>query len=154
MRLGSGRTYVDTPELLDRVEGNNFLQKIIPVVALRPHKSVHEGALVGAAGCEAAYLAAGRLGEPQGPVVLERVLDVEVIFVIKDSHQAVVRIVCGNAILALVALGRDGDRLQVDLLRHGDGGVGWRSCVCESVRVSRVEDEGKPAGGDKSEGGR
>lgn len=28
------KTHVDTPELLDRIKCNNFLEKIVPVVAL------------------------------------------------------------------------------------------------------------------------
>lgn len=123
MQPGSGRTYVDTPELLDRVEGNNFLQKIIPVISLCPQESVHDDALPDAVGCKAAYLAAGGLGEPKSPVVLERVLHVEVIFVVEDGHEAV-GIIGRKAALGLVTLRRDGDRLQVDLLRHGDGDVG------------------------------
>lgn len=34
--------YIDAPELLDRVEGNNLLQKVIPVVALLLSQSVSE----------------------------------------------------------------------------------------------------------------
>lgn len=34
--------YIDAPELLDRVEGDDLLQKIIPVVALSLDQSVSE----------------------------------------------------------------------------------------------------------------
>jgi hypothetical protein len=54
---------VDTPELLNRVESDNFLKQIIPVVAL----------------------STGWLGEPQRPLVHERVLDVEVVLIVKDG---------------------------------------------------------------------
>ena len=35
------------------------------------------------------YLAAGRLGKPQGPFVSERVLDVEVVRIVEDSDDVV-----------------------------------------------------------------
>lgn len=34
--------YIDAPELLDRVEGDDLLQKVIPVVALLLNQSVSE----------------------------------------------------------------------------------------------------------------
>jgi len=59
---------VDAPELLDRVERDDLLEQLSPVVAL----------------------AAWGLGEPQGPCVHERVLDVEVLRVVEDSAGAIV----------------------------------------------------------------
>lgn len=47
-RLGLGRnmagggTYIDAPELFDRVEGDDLLQKVIPVVALLLIQAVSE----------------------------------------------------------------------------------------------------------------
>lgn len=34
--------YIDAPELLDRVEGDDLLQKIVPVVALSSDQSVSQ----------------------------------------------------------------------------------------------------------------
>jgi hypothetical protein len=34
--------YIDAPELLDRVEGDDLLQKVIPVVALLLNRNVSE----------------------------------------------------------------------------------------------------------------
>ncbi|KAB8302750.1 hypothetical protein EYC80_006101 [Monilinia laxa] len=39
-RLSILYTYIDTPELLNRVKSDNFLQEIIPVVALHESMSV------------------------------------------------------------------------------------------------------------------
>ena len=36
------------------------------------------------------YLAAGRLGKPEGPVVLKRMLDIEVVLVVEDGNELVV----------------------------------------------------------------
>lgn len=35
VNLREPETYVDTPKLLDGIEGDDFLQQIIPVIALR-----------------------------------------------------------------------------------------------------------------------
>jgi hypothetical protein len=34
MRASFGATYIDTPKFLDRVEGDDFLEEIVPIVAL------------------------------------------------------------------------------------------------------------------------
>lgn len=62
-RLKDHQPYVYTPKLFYRLKGDDLLQQIIPVVAL----------------------ATGRLGEPQCPPVCKRVLDVEVVLVMKDG---------------------------------------------------------------------
>ena len=64
---GSEGTYVDTPELLDAVEADDLLQKLVPVL-----------------------LAAWRLGEPERPGVLESVLDGEVVGVVEDGDDLAV----------------------------------------------------------------
>ena len=47
-----------------------------------------------------ANLSAGRLGEPQSPLVSERVLDVEVVRVVEDSDEFTVTAgVCGGAVV-------------------------------------------------------
>lgn len=58
----SAMTYVDSPELLDAVEADDLLEQLVPVL-----------------------LATRRLGEPQGPGVLESVLDVEVLRIVEDG---------------------------------------------------------------------
>lgn len=64
---------------------------------------------------DAAYLSARGLGEPESPLVLEGVLDIEVIFVVEDRHGLAV--VLGLAAV-LSALGGDGDGGEIDLLVH------------------------------------
>lgn len=64
---------------------------------------------------DAAYLSARGLGEPESPLVLEGVLDIEVIFVVEDRHGLAV--VLGLAGV-LSALGGDGDGGEIDLLVH------------------------------------
>lgn len=80
------------------------------------------------------YLAARGLGEPKSPLVLERVLDVEVVLVVEDGDGIVATLAVGNILLAV---GVDGDGRQVDLLVHlGGFGCGsghcawWRVCCC------------------------
>lgn len=40
--MAGGGTYIDAPELFDRVEGDDLLQKVIPVVALLLIQAVSE----------------------------------------------------------------------------------------------------------------
>lgn len=74
------QTYVNTPELLYRLEGDDLLQQVIPVVAL----------------------AAGRLGEPQCPPVGKRVLDVEVVLVMEDGLDLRGRLNAGRGLVAAI----------------------------------------------------
>lgn len=78
--LPSRSTYVDTPEFFNRVEGDDLLKKLGPVVTLfssvRRRNVRHK---------QATHLAARGLGEPQSPCVHERVLDVEVLGVVEDG---------------------------------------------------------------------
>lgn len=62
----------------------------------------------------ATYLATGRLGEPQRPLVLERVLDVEVVLVVEDRDGRAITVLGVCAIL--LASRRDGDSREIDLL--------------------------------------
>lgn len=62
------------------------------------------------------YLAARGLGEPQRPLVLKRVLDIEVVLVVEDGDELLVHVGGGN--LVVVTIRRDGDRLEIDLVRH------------------------------------
>lgn len=57
------------------------------------------------------YLSAWGLGEPESPLVLKRVLDIEVIFVMEHSDVLVVL-----GIGSGLALGIDGDSGKIDLL--------------------------------------
>lgn len=57
------------------------------------------------------YLATWGLGEPESPLVLERVLDIEVVFVMEHSDVLVVL-----GIGSGLALGIDGDGGEIDLL--------------------------------------
>jgi hypothetical protein len=91
----SDGTYVDSPELLHAVEGDDLLQELIPVL-----------------------LAARRLGEPESPRVLKLVLDVEVGRVVEDSDNLAVGTI-GRSVLLVLALLGDGDGIE----RHRLSGV-------------------------------
>lgn len=124
-RCRGGCTYIDTPKFLNGIKSDNLLEKIVPVVALS-HALVDRGHTT-LPGSGALYLAAWGLGEPQSPLVLKRMLHVEVILVVKDSDRCIV--ILGLASLLLPS-GVDGDRRQVDLLVH----VGrLNSCVRHRV---------------------
>lgn len=64
-------------------------------------------------------LAGGGFGEPQSPVVGQRVLDVEVVFVVEHGHGLGIG---GGGITrarrVVSTLWRDGNCGQIDLLRH------------------------------------
>jgi hypothetical protein len=97
MDMSHDKTYVDSPELLNTVKADDLLQKLVPVL-----------------------LSARRLGEPEGPFVLQLVLDVEVRRVIEDGDD--LGFVLG--LLLLAANGGDGNGVE----RHGlRGGI---SHVC------------------------
>jgi len=60
------------------------------------------------------YLSTWGLGEPEGPGVSERVLDVEVLGVVEDGDD-VARVGCGSRVRGgITALGRDGDGVERD----------------------------------------
>jgi hypothetical protein len=100
MGVSRDATYVDSPELLNAVEADDLLQELVPVL-----------------------LSAGRLGEPEGPCVLQLVLDIEVRRVVKDGDNLGF-ILC---FLLLAADGGDGNGVE----RHGLGGLrGDISHVC------------------------
>ena len=84
------------------------------------------------------YLAARRLGEPQSPLVLERVLDVEVILVVEDGD--VLAVILDVVDIGLAALWGDGDRGQIDLLVHVVGG--GHGLIAFLVASSHEEKEG------------
>ena len=96
----SGRlvTYVDAPELLDALEADHLLEKLVPVL-----------------------LAGWRLGEPESPGMLQFVLDVEVGRVVEDGDDllAVLELVAAVGDVRHLAIGRDGNGVERDWL----GGV-------------------------------
>ena len=57
------------------------------------------------------YLATGRLGEPQGPLVHQWVLDVEVVLIMEDSNLVAIRSVATGLLIfvGVVSIGRDGN---------------------------------------------
>lgn len=63
----------------------------------------------------APYLSARGLGEPESPLALEGVLDIEVIFVVEHSHRLAAVL---DLARILDAVGRDGDGRKIDLLVH------------------------------------
>lgn len=80
-------------------------------------------------------LARRGLGEPEGPVVCQRVLDIEVILVVEDGDGLAGggRGGIGGGRGVVAALGRDGDGGQIDLLSH----LGLMSC--DDCRVGEAE---------------
>jgi len=60
------------------------------------------------------YLSTWGLGEPEGPGVSERVLDVEVLGVVEDGDD-VARVGCGSRVRGgITTLGRDGNGVERD----------------------------------------
>jgi hypothetical protein len=94
-------TYVDAPELLNAVEADDLLEQLIPVL-----------------------LAAGWLGEPQGPGVLQSVLNVEILRVVKDGHDLVTVRLGAIGGVGDAAIGRDGDGVERDGLGRVGGDCG------------------------------
>lgn len=84
--MGLEATYVDAPEFLDGAECDDLLQQIIPVIALDKTKSVLRS---DTPILSDSHLAGGRLGEPEGPLVHKRVLDVEVLGVVENGDRLV-----------------------------------------------------------------
>jgi len=82
------------PELLDRVKSDDLFKKIVPVVDP----------------------SARGLCEPERPLVLERVLDVEIVLVVEDGDELAVVVFCLGAIL--VTIWGDGYGGEIDLLVH------------------------------------
>lgn len=86
-------------------------------------------------------LARRRLGEPQGPVGGQGVLDGEVVLVVEDGHHLAIILLrtarSSGSGGVVAALWRDGDGGQIDLLRHLESVVGvWGlvvgcfGCLC------------------------
>lgn len=97
------QTHVDTPELLNAVKADDLLEQLVPVL-----------------------LATWWFGEPEGPGVLQLVLDVEIGWVVEDGHDLVVArwlvAVCGAVgCVGHAAIWRDGDRVERNLLILGVG---------------------------------
>lgn len=82
-------TYVDSPELLNAVEGDDFLQQFVPVLLSR-----------------------WGLGEPEGPGVGKWVLDIEVVGIVEDGDD--VAILSAAACAIYTTFRRDGDRVERD----------------------------------------
>lgn len=91
--------YVDTPEFLDGVESDNFLQEIIPVITLQSNQ-LHYCIVIG----NWTDLSTWWLGEPQSPLVHEGMLDVEVVLVVEDSDLLLILVAVLGAIICLVAI--------------------------------------------------
>lgn len=70
----------------------------------------------------ATNLATRWLSEPQCPLVLKRMLDIEVVLVMEDSNEPLVGF--GSGIEASLTLRGDRDGCEVYLLRHGGDGGG------------------------------
>jgi len=73
------KSYVDTPEFLDGVECNDLLKQIIPVVSLQFVSRWK------ASRSAQTHLSRGWLSEPERPLVHQRVLDIEVVFIMEDG---------------------------------------------------------------------
>lgn len=73
-------SYVDAPEFFDGIEGDNLLQEVVPIVILGPSQ-YHDQNNKSLGAC----LSTWWLGEPESPLVHQRMLDVEIVFVVEDS---------------------------------------------------------------------
>lgn len=72
-------SYVYTPELLNGVECDNFLQEVVPIVILVDGQHQKQDTK-GMGAC----LSTWWLGEPESPLVHQGMLDVEIVFVMED----------------------------------------------------------------------
>jgi hypothetical protein len=76
------------------------------------------------------HLSTRWLGEPQSPLVHQRVFDVEVVFIVENSDLLISAWACLLALVfAICAFWRNGDCGQIDLIVSVDRCLGWR-CVC------------------------
>lgn len=78
-----------------------MLEEIVPVVALSWHACVSKSMIdidlnIMGLRMDSTNLARSRLGKPQGPVVGQRVLDVEVTTIVEDGHDLAV--ICGGSV--------------------------------------------------------
>ena len=64
LKRGGDSAYVNAPEFLNGVEGDNFFQEIIPIVILNRSQYCNQGD-----GDVGAYLSTWWLGEPESPFV-------------------------------------------------------------------------------------
>lgn len=100
----------------------------------------------------AKYLSSGGLGEPQSPLVHQRVLDVEVVFVMEDCDLVALSLVAAWLLVLVggAATGGDGDGREVDLgggiriaIDRWLGGGGSH----DRTRVDVERDSSKSSGG-------
>jgi hypothetical protein len=113
------QTNIDTPEFLNRVEGDDLFQQVIPVLLSKGLALVFREVQA------QTYppTSTGWLGEPECPLVHERMLDVEVVLVMKHGDL----LILSSGLRVLVATGtlwRGGNSSQVNRCRDIDGGFG------------------------------
>lgn len=108
-------SYMDAPELLDGIKSDNLFQKIIPVIAL----FMVSANLPICTSNRLTNLAAWWLGEPQSPLVLQRMLHVEVVLVVEHGNRSAAVLCVG-----IVATRRNGDGGKIHLLVHVGRHVG------------------------------
>lgn len=79
MTEGQG-AYVDSPEFLNGIEGHDLFEEVVPVLVLynNQHPALKELTPV-------SCLSARWLGEPQSPLVHQRMFDVEIVLVMEDG---------------------------------------------------------------------
>lgn len=107
--IGGRMAYVDTPELLNRVEGDDLLQQIIPVVTLNL-QSIQENGEVQAQ----TRLSTRWLGEPQSPLVHERMQDIKVVLIVEDGDLLILAPWRFWLLVLIAAFWGDGDGGQVN----------------------------------------
>ena len=84
------QSYVDPPKLLHRIEGHDLLQQVIPIVTLIIIS------ICDASSPRGLHLATWRFCEPQGPGVHERMLDIEVVFVMEHCDLLIVLVLASR----------------------------------------------------------
>ena len=81
-------THVNAPELLHRIESDNFLKQIVPVIALQMIVSQVD---LTTPSESAAYLPTRWLSEPKRPLVHQRMFDIKIIVIVKDGNCLIAR---------------------------------------------------------------
>ena len=79
--ISESDAHVDSPEFLNRVESDDLFEEVIPVVALMAYQISYQPKYIADT---ITHFPTRWFGEPQRPLIHQRVLDVEVFRVVKD----------------------------------------------------------------------
>lgn len=123
-------TYIDAPELFNRIKGNHLFEEIIPVVPFR------RGWLGELSLISARTLSVTVVTHPKTPGVEKRMFDIEVVDVVKDGLDFIRRswrsVLIGDGArdwlrhLDFRHCGRKSDELEVSVLCVVEENIRWR----------------------------